>query len=180
MAGIKRWTGSAWEDVADIKRWTGSAWETINQVNRWSGSAWEKIWPSYTVTVSGESVTHDTDVTATAGIRFNSDGTVDKREGSSYTQVDTSTDWIDPNGAADSTYDVRITSVVWTNGSSFFVEAASEDVWIDLGSDREWSVQDTQSSGLGRKTVSFTVEIRKDEGAVIDSATYSLDANYQA
>ncbi len=134
------------------------------------------------VTLSGESIFQFSSSPSdpqTAGVRFNSNGTVQKREGASYVQIDASTDWIIPNGDANSTYDVRITNVVWTSGSAFFVEAAAEDVWINLGSNREWSVQDNTGTAAGSKDVSFTVEIRKDGGAVLDSATYSLSAEWE-
>lgn len=131
------------------------------------------------VTVSGEYISDIGAASAcTAGVRFNSDGTVDKLVHGTWYQIDASTDWIDPNGDADSTYDVRITNVSWTAGSSFNVSAAAEDIWINLGSNREWSVIDTNSGPAGIQNVSFTVEIRKDDGPVLDSATYTLVANY--
>jgi hypothetical protein len=177
MAGIKRWTGSAWEDVADIKRWTGSAWESINAVSRWSGSAWEQIWPSFTVTLSGETVTDyhsPLPGTATAGIRFNTDGTVDKLVDGAYSQIDSGTDWIIPNVDADSTFDVRCTNI--TSGS-WTSEAAAEDTWISLSANREWYVF---TNGIpSTQACTCTFEIRKDGGAVLDSATYTCTATVE-
>lgn len=40
---IKRWSGSAFVDVATLKRWTGSAWVDITLAKRWTGSAWVDI-----------------------------------------------------------------------------------------------------------------------------------------
>lgn len=39
--GVKRYTGSVWEDRA-MKRWNGTNWVTIpnNSVKRWNGSSW--------------------------------------------------------------------------------------------------------------------------------------------
>jgi hypothetical protein len=136
--------------------------------------------PLTVVTVSGELNINDASASRTcrAGIRVNSDGTIDKYLNSTYTQIDSSTDWIIPNGDADSTYDVRITNVVWAFGSSFDVEAAAEDAWIDLGFSREWSIEDSSSGGAGKKRVTFDVQIRKDAGAALDTGTYQCEADY--
>lgn len=40
---IKRWSGSAFVDVATLKRWTGSALVDITLAKRWTGSAWVDI-----------------------------------------------------------------------------------------------------------------------------------------
>ena len=46
MAG-KRWTGSAYTDLATTrKRWTGSTWTDITIAKRWSGSAWVDLFPA--------------------------------------------------------------------------------------------------------------------------------------
>ena len=136
--------------------------------------------PNPLVTLSGQTVSDvEFGRVCTAGIRFNSDGTVDELVDSTYTQIDTTTDWIIPNAAASTDFDVRITSVTWNSSSTgFLTEAASEDTWIDLGSNREWSVRDTDSSGSGDKDVQFTVEIRNGAGVTVDTGSYRLIANY--
>ena len=129
-----------------------------------------------TVTLSGESVSVN-GALADAGIRFNSDGTVDKVENGTYTQVDSSTDWIIPNGAASSLYDVRITNVVDIGGSPEgfnHASAAAEDVWINLGANREWAVENVGTGGSSSVGYTFDVEIRYNGGSVLDSASYTV------
>ncbi len=134
------------------------------------------------VTLSGRIVTVEEEIIAAiAGVRVNSDGTVDKRESAVFTQIDSATDWIIPNSAAPDDYEVRITNVVFNAGTGFFVSAAAEDVWIVLTSDREWSVRDTDSSAGGNKDTDFTIEIRKgSSGGAIETGAYTLIADFQS
>lgn len=125
------------------------------------------------VTVSGEAVSDSDSGGATCSIIFRSDGTVDKIEGATTTQIDSGTDWIIPNGDASSDYDVRATSISSGTSDTFAAEGAAEDVWIDLGSDREWRF--TESSPFGAHDISCTFEIRFDGGSVLDSASYTFD-----
>jgi hypothetical protein len=108
---------------------------------------------------------------ATAGIRFNTDGTVDKRESASYTQVNSATDWIIPNGAASSDYEVRYTG---HSGDAFTTEAAAEDTWIALSSNRLWQLS---KNTAGFYSCTCTFEIRKGTGATIDTALCTFTAN---
>jgi hypothetical protein len=136
--------------------------------------------PAAVVTVSGELITHfTTGATATAGVRVNTDGTIDKLVGAVYTQIDASTDWIIPNIEASSTYEVRITNVSWTQGSSFDTEASPAEVWISMAANREWSIVDATSTGLGAKSLTFDIEIRYDGGAVLDAGSFSMSADYE-
>jgi len=125
------------------------------------------------VTVSGETISHTVSQPsdAVAGIRWNADGTVDKKVGGTFSQIDASTDWIIPNGAGDSSYEVRHT---FTSGASFTTEASAVNVWIALGSDRLYELLE---GGESTQTRVCVFEIRKDGGAVIDSATYTFTAD---
>jgi hypothetical protein len=107
------------------------------------------------LTLSGGSA-QDTDAgaSATAGFRFNTDGTVDRLQGSSYTQISAATDWIIPNQAADSTY-----------------------VWIDLGTNREYKLV---NSGGDLKSNTCDFEIRNDAGTTVASTaggSYDVEAD---
>lgn len=135
-----------------------------------------------TVTISGESVTVVSSTTSSqsrAGIRVNTDGTIDKRVGNTYTQIDSATDWIIPNGSASSTYQIRITNVTWLQGSAFNTAAAAADTWIDMSADREWSIADTAPGGTGIREVTFDLEIRLGEGATIDSGSFYLYSEFE-
>ena len=120
-----------------------------------------------------------TDGNSFAGIRVNDDGTIDKRTSlGGYQQISQSTDWIIPNSAASGDYDARVTAVTWNAGSSFWIQAAGEDVWTDLSVPREWSVIDTDFSAAGNQDVQFTLEIRKG-GVTLATGDYQLTADYE-
>ena len=127
--------------------------------------------PSPVVTLSGETVLDDiTGGTKIAGIIFRADGDVLSLIGAVGTPIDTATDWVRPSSFADGTYEVRYTSPTGTWTTS----AAAENTWISLSTDRQWDVR--QGSG-STKVNSVTFEIRKDGGAVLDSATYTCTAD---
>ena len=132
------------------------------------------------VNLDGEALISDVSASraCTAGIRVNADGTIDKLVHLTYTQIDVATDWIIPNAAASSDYDVRITGVTFNTGTVFDAAAAVEDTWIDLGSDRLWSIDDNDSSATDNHDVSFTIEIRGPGGATLASGAYRLEALY--
>jgi len=134
--------------------------------------------PSGVLTISGEPVSAVAGPTPRiAGIRINTDGTLDKRVGGTYTQIDSGTDWIAPNGAARATHEFRIVDVVFNFGSSWFVEAEVEDTWIDLtGGALEWSVRDNSSSASENVSVDFTLEGRQNGGATLDTGDFTLVA----
>lgn len=117
---------------------------------------------------------------AIAGIRVNTDGTIDKRELGIYTQIDSATDWIIPNGAASSSYEFRITSVTFNIGSVFFIQAAAANTWINMAAAREWTVQDANPFGDGEVDVDFLLEVRLgSSGSAITNGSYTLKVNYE-
>jgi hypothetical protein len=127
---------------------------------------------SPSVTLSGASINDTDGVSATAGIRFNSDGTIDKNEGGVYSQIGSTTDWIIPNGAASADYDVRYTTAASPN--DFTAKAAAQNTWIDLGANREWSL--TLSSPDTHLTGDITFEIRNPGGVTVATGVYSFTA----
>jgi len=124
--------------------------------------------------LSGEVISHTaSDPTqARAHVIFNSDGTVDKREGGTITQLDTGTDWIIPNDAADTLYEVRYTGLT---GTAFGVSAANADVWIDLSSNRTWGYTNTTNGTTDTGDATFEIRIGGG-GPLVVSATYDLTA----
>jgi hypothetical protein len=132
------------------------------------------------LSLSGESITGTVSgASVIAGIRVNTDGTIDSLKGTTYAPIDAATDWIMPNSAATSTYEVRITAVTFNAGSAFASEAAAEDAWIDLSANREWTVQDTNAGPAGNQDVDFTLEIRLgSSGNALKSGSYTLLADY--
>lgn len=126
------------------------------------------------VTLSGETVSTVSE--EKAGIRVNTDGTIDKIEGGTTTQIDTGTDWIIPNGAAHSLHEVRVTNVVDTGGDPgpWTDQAAADDIWIAITSNRFWSVQAVGPGGADSHGADFDLEIRFNGGAALASFAYSL------
>lgn len=107
---------------------------------------------------------------ATAGFRFNSDGTVDRQQLGSYVQVNASTDWIIPNEEASADYEIFATHDALSSGT---VLGDVLDTWLSLGSNREWYVACT---GNDVSDVDLVISIRFDGGPVLTSANFSMIA----
>ena len=124
--------------------------------------------PPAVVNLDGQPITHNSGGSgARAGIRFGSDGTVFRRVGVTYTQIDSTTDWIRPVSYASSIYRVRCTNksvTAWT------VEAAAEDVYVDLSVNREWRL-DELGGGIETIVCDFEIELN---GATLASAQYTF------
>jgi hypothetical protein len=126
--------------------------------------------PNYKVTLSGGVVYYVGIAYPISRLQVRADGTLyEQRNNGTPRQLNAALDWIKPNFYADSTFDVRITNVVWISGSpAFNGQAAAPDTWIDLSADREWSVHDGQ--------VKFDIQIRKDGGPVLASQKFSINS----
>ena len=79
-------------------------------------------------------------------------------------------DWIDPKASAPSDYEVQAT----LNAGTLTVGSSATGSWLALTSDRSWSVRQTVIGVAD--TGDLTIEIRKGSGAVLASATVTLDA----
>lgn len=152
---LDRYTGSAFTDVASVKRWAGT-WLDATFVRRWNGSSWVDVWPL--VRVSDRTVPHLAfSATATAGIRFNSSGTLQTRAGASYTDV--SGEWLLSGSAGD--YSVRATTVSNDAGDT---SSGTMGSFLNLGTAREWYRTNTVA---GDKTWVIDFEIRRDSDSAI-------------
>jgi hypothetical protein len=130
-----------------------------------------------TVNLDGHNINHTTGAgTATAGIRFNTDGTVDQLKGATYTQIDSGTgDWL-VSGTNDNLWEVRYTN---RSGNLFDSSAAAENTWIAISAAREWYIQDTNPNDpTGTKNINCDFEIRYDGGEVLTTGTYIFTARY--
>jgi len=172
MAQLKVHTGSGFVDVLG-KVYNGTSW--VDKMKFYDGTSWVDLFTAAVVTLSGEAIASVGVVNQVASLRILNDGTMQKgTTGGGFVQIDSGTDWIIPNASADSTYDARIVSTPPTN--DFDNKPVANGSWISLGTTRTWDIGDTSSGDGSRATGNFTVEIRKDGGAALDSGTYSLDA----
>lgn len=131
---------------------------------------------AFTVTLSGEVIA---DIggfpsTAAAFVDVLTDGTIQKTEGVTETQIDGSTDWIIPNSAANSMYEVRFTNLV---GDALTTPPAAEDVWVFITEKRSYGVFETTDN---TKVATFDLEIRLNGGPVLSSASYQVTADNDA
>ena len=125
------------------------------------------------VTVTTQNITHGTSGAggAKAGIRFNVDGTVDKREGATYTQISASTDWVVPQPYAD-TYHIK-----WEAGSGACdVTPFAASTWTAMAAGPyEWREEEDSGSA---DSASVVISISNDGGSTtLDSATITLTAD---
>jgi hypothetical protein len=129
------------------------------------------------VTVSGESISHSVanGNTARAAVRVNTDGTMDKLEGTAYTQIDASTDWVIPNSFSGS-YHVRFTKGGLDPTPTYNPDSVTLGTWYAISATSyrlgyEETVDDTQETGT------ITVHISDDGGSTtLDSGPYTLIA----
>lgn len=131
-----------------------------------------------TVTVSGETTT-DFRLAPTdsyARIKVDNNGNVYESSDTGtagWSIVDSGTDWVRPTSSAPGLYEVRFTSASNTPTSS----TAAEDTWHSLSSG-DFIVYNSVT-GIGVKSTNFTIEIRYNGGAVLDSASYTITAEVE-
>jgi hypothetical protein len=130
--------------------------------------------PSAVVTVSGEIIQSD-DPTPEAGVRFNIGGTIDKNQGTSYSQIDAVTDWIIPNAAASKkTYHLRATLNAESGGGN---KTGTLNTWLELVTTREWKIERLSGQGAGTSIWDLDIEISDDGGSTtIDTGLFELDS----
>lgn len=167
-------TGGAWNEVASIWAKVAGTWQQVQSAWIKVAGVWEQVYLNYLVTLSGGAAVASTEL-GVAGIRVNTDGTIDKLEDGVVTQLAASTDWVIPNGAASSDFDVRATSVTETGGHGLGWDSApaADDTWVDLSVNRTWQDANVGSGGSNTGGHNFTLEIRYKGGAALDSAAYS-------
>jgi len=109
-------------------------------------------------------------------VRINTDGTVDKYLEPTYTQIDSSTDWIIPNGAASALYEVRITNIVDIGGDTLTWEtgSAARDTWLAISSNLQWKVLAAGPGGADSHGAQFDMEVRFNGGAVLATGAYEI------
>jgi len=129
---------------------------------------------SWAVNLDGQTISYSSTANRYAGVRINADGTVDRRGGTSgsYGQIDSGTDWIIPNGAASSDFDVYCT-VNSSSGAGLNGGSDAVDTWLDLSTDRMWYCF---RNTVGTNSANLTISIRYNGGSTLDSGVYDLTA----
>lgn len=108
---------------------------------------------------------------STAGININNDGTVDAfTTTGGVVQINADTDWVLPNSAAPSDYEVRLT----VSAGSAPTTGPAVNTWHALTTSREWRLT-FPGGGPGTDTGTWLIEIRRSGGSVIDSGSYLID-----
>ena len=126
-----------------------------------------------TVTLTDATISHVTAApAAVALVTINTDGTVDKTEGVTVTQLNPTTDWIIPNEKASSQYEVKWDVISGTTPNT-------KTTWPDEATYVDISTVRTIGHTLGTTaTVGcvLRISIRRNGGAVIDTADFTLNA----
>jgi hypothetical protein len=101
-----------------------------------------------------------------AGIRFNADGTTDKLENATYTQINGSSDWIYPPPPGSIAVEIHCDVI---SGS---VTGDSTGVWLSLSASqaREWKCLGPAGAA------SITITLRNLAGTQIAQGSYTLTA----
>jgi hypothetical protein len=124
------------------------------------------VWAYGVVALSGETISNLS--SGTAAVRVNTDGTVDKLDPGA-SQIDASTDWIIPNSAASSLYEVSWSQV--SGDTPSYSNMAVAGTWYDLSVSRYVGYQ--PSPGAGESGV-IRLSIRFNGGATIDTGDYDI------
>jgi len=174
-----------WKSLNGMHTKVGGVWKEVSAGYIKVSGVWKQFYTNVVVTLSGHSIvtTGTGQSSAYAGIRFNTDGTVDEFESHGagvYSQIDSATDWIIPNAAvSEATYHVRVSAAPPTD--DFTTKPVANGSWIEISANREWGVEDFDASIENSvATGSVTFEISDDAGStVLTSAAYSLSANWR-
>lgn len=134
------------------------------------------------INISGETISSQEEDPSDsyARLRVGDDGNIYRSldQGSaSWVQIDTLTDWIRPVFLAPDDYEVRFTSLT---GDALTSSTVTENTWHPLSSGDFILVQSDTVLGGGSNSSTFTVELRRGSGSVLDSASYTLTAEVTA
>lgn len=161
-------------DVSAVKRSSSGSWTNVGFVQRRNAGAWELVWPFVAVSITDQSIIASVTgggvpQNARAGYRLNSSGVAQELVGAgSYSTLET---WLTTGDVSLFEARVTVTSGVLSSGTT--------GTWIALSTSPEWYIQDADAGPLSA-SCTFTVEIRHAaSGQVLDSATITLNSDYQ-
>lgn len=163
--------GGVWKTVSSVEVNVGGVWKTVSNIESNIAGVWKDV-PVGTVTLTNASITDSGGAPARATVIVRTDGTLDKREGGTVTQINTSTDWIIPNVAASSSYQAKwdlVSGDAPTEVTAGWTEASWQAISSDLTVGYATGAPGTES-GVVR------VSIRLGTGATLDTGDYTLSA----
>lgn len=166
-------SGGVWRTITGPEVKVGGVWRAIETIQVRLGGVWRTVFESAVVTVSGESATDiGVNRASRAVIVVRQDGTIDKIQNVTTTQVDSATDWIIPNSEAPSDYQTRYTGL--TGDPLDASTSAAQNVWraISVGD----YFYEQRATGNQSFSSTFTIQVRKGTGPVLDSASFDLTA----
>lgn len=182
MADLHIKVGGVWKAINTAYVKVGGAWKTVDAAYIKTAGAWKTAWQNISYALSGETIQDSefTSGTADASVRVNTDGTIDKIEGITTTQIDSATDWVIPNSTA-STVDhwVRATQNSQTGGGT--TSGPALGTWWKVSgtgsANREWKI----SSNFGAAESAnwnITLAIATDASGtnIVATGTYDLTA----
>jgi hypothetical protein len=142
-----------WKAIDNCEVNVGGAWKQVEEISINVGGVWKTAWVNAQLNAGNGGTVLATDLVtpwnSTVGIRFNTDGTVEKRQttngGTTWTSHGT---WIDPASAITGNEEVRFTNFNGTGGGDWTSEAAADDTWVAISATRTWEMNETTSNSL--------------------------------
>lgn len=167
--------GSVWTPATDLKIYSGSSWANVQNAYIRSGSSWVEFFSRATITLNATysvSITSSGSFAAYAKFTLESDGDIFETTGDDVGDYPSDVgDWVDPKSAAPGSFQVRGYN---QSGSGGVFTGDTTNTWLDLSSNREWTV--SVSSLLQTGFYTFDIDIGVG-GTVLDTATITLSAD---
>ena len=159
--------GGAWKP-AQVWTKVSGVWKTCLVWTKVSG-AWKNASESARVDSTSVNAGSVSPATATAGIKFDSDGSVYEFINSGYGSAEYA--WR-TGSSSSADYEIQATP---TGGTDLTPDGSAINTWLSLSTDRAW---DIDSAGIGVEvTCDLLIEIRgATSHIVLDSGTVSLSA----
>lgn len=161
---LKRMNSGSFTDITTLKRRVTGAWMNIDLIRRRVTGSWAVIFQS--ININDQAIYRAATTATTAGYRLNTSGVAEKREGATYTTLET---WL-ISGYTSSDYEARATLL-----SGDALSSGTLNSWLALSSSREWQ-QQAPGGGSGiTYTSNLLIEIRNTTtGVVVDTAVVTL------
>lgn len=161
---LKRMNSGSFTDITTRKRRVTGSWMDIDLVRRRSTGTWTIVFQS--INIADQAIYRVSATATTAGYRVNTSGISEKREGATYTTLET---WL-TSGYTASNYEVRATLL-----SGDALTSGTVGSWLALSSSREWRQQVPGGSSGIVWSSNLLIEIRNaTTGVVVDTANVSL------